>query len=76
MGGETLQVSRELHRLNRQRLAEELRKSKDVKSSIVVLQGGESQTLYCSDKEITFRQVDIIVILYTKLCTYNIYRIM
>ena len=77
MGGETLKVPRELHKLNRQNLTEELRKNKEVKGSIVVLQGGESETLYSSDKEITFRQVCILsyklFIEFSKLISPTVY---
>jgi len=55
MGNETLRVPMKLHKLNRDGLVKKLKTNKNNKS-IVVLQGGESETLYCSDKEITFRQ--------------------
>ena len=43
---------------NRDRLCERLRKNEKVtKGAIVVLQGGESDTRYCSDHEPLFRQV-------------------
>lgn len=58
MGLDTLKVPRKLHSLNRERLVKELQKVEGTKGSMVVLQGGESETLYSSDKEITFRQVN------------------
>lgn len=56
MGNETLKVPRKLHEINRHHLVEKLQSIKNAKGCIIVLQGGESQTLYCSDTEITFRQ--------------------
>lgn len=57
MGFDTLKVPRKLHSLNRDRLVKALQEVENTKGSIVVLQGGESETLHSSDKEITFRQV-------------------
>ena len=57
MGQETLKVPRKLHSLNRERLVKGLRQVEDARGSIIVLQGGESETLHSSDKEIAFRQV-------------------
>ncbi|XP_023243854.1 xaa-Pro dipeptidase-like [Centruroides sculpturatus] len=57
LGEHTLTVPVALHSLNRQRLCERLRKKNDVpKKSVVLLQGGESTTRYCSDVEDVFRQ--------------------
>jgi len=56
MGLDTLKVPRKLHSLNRERLVKELQKVESTKGSMVVLQGGESETLHSSDKEIMFRQ--------------------
>lgn len=55
LGGQTLRIPRKLHAINRQRLTTELQ-SKDQNGAFVVLHGGESDTQYCSDKEIVFRQ--------------------
>ena len=57
MGLDTLKVPRKLHSLNRERLVKGLQEIENTKGSMVVLQGGESETLHSSDKEITFRQV-------------------
>lgn len=56
LGNQTLQVPRKLHAVNRQRLVEELAKANGTNGLCVVLQGGESQTQYCTDREISFRQ--------------------
>ncbi|KAG8193287.1 hypothetical protein JTE90_003774 [Oedothorax gibbosus] len=57
LGEHTLCVSMDLHKENRQRLCDALKgKSPDLEHSIVVLQGGESATQYCSDREPVFRQ--------------------
>lgn len=57
-GEHTLGVPRELHALNRRRLCEKLRSTlgNNADGSFVVLQGGESTTQYCSDREPVFRQ--------------------
>ncbi|XP_050398695.1 xaa-Pro dipeptidase isoform X1 [Patella vulgata] len=56
-GTHTLEVPMELFGQNRQRLCEALRKDPRVpKKAIVLLQGGESTTRYCSDHEPLFRQ--------------------
>lgn len=56
-GPHTLTVTTALHSLNRSRLCEYLHKNESVpKGSVVVLQGGEAQTQYCSDTEPVFRQ--------------------
>ena len=48
----------ELHRLNRRRLCDELRRTDGVPgAAVVVLQGGESANRYCTDVEPEFRQV-------------------
>ena len=48
----------ELFRDNRRRLCERLRKNKQVSDgAVVLLQGGEYTTRYCSDNEPLFRQV-------------------
>ncbi|XP_076112841.1 xaa-Pro dipeptidase-like isoform X1 [Mytilus galloprovincialis] len=54
-GPHTLTVPAELFQENRQRLCERL-KGKVPTGAIVLLQGGESQTRYCSDHEPIFRQ--------------------
>eukprot|EP00794_Sanderia_malayensis_P018764 gene18764-20655_t len=57
MGGDTLKVPTKLHAKNRDRICERLKKSSQYeKGSYVVLQGGESETQYSSDREIVFRQ--------------------
>ncbi|XP_014674802.1 PREDICTED: xaa-Pro dipeptidase-like [Priapulus caudatus] len=57
LGEDTLYVSMNLHKLNRERLCQRLRSSgKVAPGSWVVLQGGESTTRYCSDHEPLFRQ--------------------
>ena len=62
MGQESLKVPRKLHTLNRERLVKGLKEASNVEGSIVLLQGGEAETLYSSDKEITFRQVIYLLI--------------
>ncbi|CAG2200027.1 PEPD [Mytilus edulis] len=54
-GPHTLTVPAELFQENRQRLCEKL-KGKVPSGAIVLLQGGDSQTRYCSDHEPLFRQ--------------------
>ena len=50
----------ELFALNRRRLSERLQANKDVpKGAVVVLQGGEQTQLYCSDRDVVFRQVKL-----------------
>ncbi|UYV63459.1 PEPD [Cordylochernes scorpioides] len=56
MGASTLTVPAELHADNRLRLLGRLR-GKVPPKSVVLLQGGESCTRYCSDVEPVFRQV-------------------
>ena len=56
MGEHTLSVPASLHQLNRQRLVDALAANHVPKNSIIVLQGGETQTMYCSDVEPVFRQ--------------------
>ncbi|RWS08883.1 xaa-Pro dipeptidase-like protein, partial [Dinothrombium tinctorium] len=56
-GVHTLTVPSKLYAINRERLVERLRKIANVTpNSIVLLQGGESTTRYCSDHEPLFRQ--------------------
>ncbi|XP_050040083.1 xaa-Pro dipeptidase [Dermacentor andersoni] len=56
-GAHTLGIPRDLHALNRRRLCEKLRNTlSNTDGSFVVLQGGESTTMYCSDREPAFRQ--------------------
>ena len=59
MGDHTLKVPMELHSLNRQRLYERLRSNSGVqKGALVVLQGGDAFSRYCTDVDVaTFRQV-------------------
>lgn len=57
-GIHTFSVPPELFKTNRQTLCERLRKIKQIPAnSYVLLQGGESETRYCSDHEPLFRQV-------------------
>jgi len=58
MGKDTLKVPMALFRLNRKRLVDQLRSTVGVPAdgAFVVLQGGEQETLYCSDREPVFRQ--------------------
>jgi len=58
MGKETLKVPMALFRLNRKRLCDALRSTSGVPAAdaFVVLQGGEQETLYDSDREPVFRQ--------------------
>ena len=58
MGKDTLKVPMALFRLNRKRLCDQLRTTAGVpaEGAFVVLQGGEQETLYCSDREPVFRQ--------------------
>ena len=58
MGKETLKVPMAMFRLNRKRLCDELRSTAGVPEAdaFVVLQGGEQETLYDSDREPVFRQ--------------------
>lgn len=61
MGGDTLHIPMELFAENRRRLCEQLRSRDDVKrGAVVILQGGEQQTRYCTDTDIVFRQVKYI----------------
>ena len=58
MGPDCLSIPMSLFADNRRRLCERLRQREDVPSdAIVVLQGGEQQCLYSSDREVLFRQV-------------------
>ena len=57
-GEGTFQVSMELFAVNRSRLCEKLKKNANIPtSSIVILQGGQSTSRYCTDTENLFRQV-------------------
>ena len=60
LGEHTLKVPMELHRVNRQRLCQQLKKNPKVeKGSYIVLQGGSDFQRYCSDVNVAeFRQVD------------------
>ena len=51
-------MPRSLHKKNRDRLCERLKKNKDYQNgSIILLEGGEGKTRYSSDAEVLFRQV-------------------
>lgn len=57
LGSHTLQVPLSLHAENRRRLCERLRQQSGVEeSAVVLLQGGEASTRYCTDVEPEFRQ--------------------
>ena len=57
LGNKALKVSMQLFALNRTNLLNRLRSDQNLqKSSIVVLQGGESATRHCTDHEDLFRQ--------------------
>lgn len=54
-----MKVSMSMFALNRKRLCKKLAENEKVpKGAIVVLQGGEQQTRYCSDTDVVFRQVN------------------
>ena len=57
-GIHTLSVPLELHALNRSRLVKKLQELQELKGrrAVVLLQGGESATRFCSDHEPVFRQ--------------------
>ncbi|XP_053401005.1 xaa-Pro dipeptidase-like isoform X2 [Mercenaria mercenaria] len=56
-GSHTLVVSMAMFKQNRQRLCERLHKNNKVpKGAVILLQGGEADTRYCSDHEPLFRQ--------------------
>ena len=58
MGGPTLVVPMRLFSINRERLVARLRQREDVpRGAVVLLQGGEQKQLYCTDRDILFRQV-------------------
>jgi hypothetical protein len=58
LGEKALKVSMSLFALNRQNLLNRLKKLPNLpKSSIVVLEGGKSQTRHDTDHEDVFRQV-------------------
>ena len=65
LGEKTLKVSMKLFAHNRKSLLDRLRKLNDLpKSSIVVLEGGKSETRHCTDHEKLFRQVRHLIIIY------------
>ncbi|XP_054164853.1 xaa-Pro dipeptidase-like [Oppia nitens] len=55
MGCHTLSIDSSLHRLNRQRLVDRLKKNLG-SNVLIVLQGGETKNMYCTDIEPLFRQ--------------------
>jgi hypothetical protein len=58
LGDKSLKVAMALFALNRKSLIERLKKQSNLpKSSIILLQGGETKYRYCSDHEDVFRQV-------------------
>ena len=69
MGEHTLNVPMTLHKVNRDRLRERLLKKPDCKpGSIVILQGGDSHGLHCTDVDVApFRQVGMFT---RKYCTF------
>lgn len=57
LGSHTLAVPVSLHSTNRKHLCERLKNAKEVPSgAIVLLQGGEQKQLYCTDRDVLFRQ--------------------
>ncbi|XP_054725029.1 xaa-Pro dipeptidase-like [Uloborus diversus] len=56
LGEHTLLVPMDLHTQNRKRQCDFLKKSSTYENAIIVLQGGESCTHHCSDREHLFRQ--------------------
>jgi len=63
LGEHTLSVPAALFVLNRSRLAERLRQNAQVKNnSVVVLQGGNEESRYCSDVGPVFRQVNDLIL--------------
>lgn len=70
LGPSCLAVPMSLFSDNRQRLCKRLREGGEVpEGSIVVLQGGGQESRYCSDTEIVFRQVCIL------LCVCEFYKL-
>ena len=57
MGKDTLEVSRELHALNRKRLVEKLVKRNVEEDAFILLKGEEAEYCYSSFKTLVFRQV-------------------
>ncbi|XP_068696411.1 xaa-Pro dipeptidase-like isoform X1 [Montipora foliosa] len=56
-GSHTLAVPVSLHATNRKRLCDRLKSTKGVSNgAVILLQGGEQQQLYCSDRDVLFRQ--------------------
>ncbi|CAG2103415.1 unnamed protein product [Medioppia subpectinata] len=56
MGCHTLAISSSLHRNNRLRLVDRLKAKNLSNNCLIVLQGGETQNMYCTDVEPVFRQ--------------------
>ena len=54
MGVHTLSIPAALHRENRRRLIERLKSINIGKNGVIVLQGGETQNMYCTDVEVIF----------------------
>ena len=52
MGCHTLSIPATLHRENRRRLIERLKSKEIGKNGVIVLQGGETQNMYCTDIEV------------------------
>ena len=53
-------VPMRLFSLNRERLVARLKQRDDVPpGAVVLLQGGEQTQLYCTDKDVLFRQVSL-----------------
>ena len=59
LGDKSLKVAMKLFALNRYNLIKKLKENSNLpKSSVILLQGGESKYRYCSDHEEIFRQVN------------------
>ncbi|CAG2163536.1 unnamed protein product, partial [Oppiella nova] len=56
MGCHTLAIDASLHRQNRRRLLDRLKEKNLGTNGVIVLQGGETQNMYCTDVEPVFRQ--------------------
>lgn len=57
-----MKISMDVFKENRNRLCDRLSNNPEVpRGAIVLLQGGESETRYCSDHEPLFRQVRVYI---------------
>ena len=53
LGVHTLSVPASLHSQNRRRLVDRLRSKSIGKNGVIVLQGGETKNMYCTDVEVS-----------------------